>query len=189
MTDFPPGFHGRDRYGNYVVLAIDGDDRLVRYDDGREARRHISLLRLAHTNREQFDQFAPTAPTAPTKPKPTPTPPKKPRRATRDDPPSFDQDEVMDVTARLIRELAGDTNSEYVTHDYLVAALLLDSAGSRLVARARELQGDDRRREVIAANMIAWFGQRITVGTSPHARDFERKKIDGAWAYRPRARK
>ena len=33
MTDFPPGFHGRDRYGGYVVLATDGDDRLVRYDD------------------------------------------------------------------------------------------------------------------------------------------------------------
>ena len=39
MTDFPPNFQGRDRYGPYTVLAVDGDDRLVRYDDGREARR------------------------------------------------------------------------------------------------------------------------------------------------------
>ena len=44
MTDFLPGFRGRDRYGGYVVLAVDGDDRLVRYDDGREARRSVVLL-------------------------------------------------------------------------------------------------------------------------------------------------
>jgi hypothetical protein len=183
MSDFPIGFHGRDRYGPYVVLAIDGDDRLVRYEDGREARRHISVLRLAHTNREQFDQFAPTSPATPPHPKPA----KKPRRATDDDPSSFEQQEVFDVTARLIRQLTGDPPA-FVSHAQLVAAFVADPAGGRLVARARELQGDHRTREAIAANMIAWFSQRITVRTSPHARDFERRKIDGAWAYRPRTR-
>jgi hypothetical protein len=182
MLDFPPNFQGRDRYGPYTVLAVDGDDRLVRYDDGREARRSVVVLRLAHTNREQFDQFAPTA-KAPAAP-----PAKKPRRPaiSPPEPSTFEQEEVMAVVARLIKELAGDT-PDFITHEQLVAALLADAAGRRHVARARELQGDDRRREVIAANMIAWFSQRITVRTSPHARDFERKKIDGAWAYRPRS--
>ncbi len=62
MTDFLPGFRGRDRYGGYVVLAVDGDDRLVRYDDGREARRSVVLLRLAHRNREFDADRAPVAP-------------------------------------------------------------------------------------------------------------------------------
>jgi len=185
MSSFPIDFHGRDQYGHYVVLSVDGDERIVRYEDGREARRHIVNLRLAHTNREQFEQFAPSAPP---KAKAKTTPPKKPRRATGDNPSTFDQEEAIAVTARLIPLLAGDPPA-FVSHKQLVAAYLADSAGSRLVARARELQTDSRSREAIAANMIAWFSQHITVGTSPYARDFERQKIDGAWAYRPRARK
>ena len=185
MTDFPPNFQGRDRYGNYTVLAVDGDDRLVRYEDGREARRPVVLLRLAHNNREQFDQFAPSAPA----PRP-PAAPSHKKPAARGaspsaDEPSFSQEEVLPIIARLIRKLAGDP-PEYVPHDSLVAALLGDAAGRRHIDRARELQGDDRRREVIAANMVAWFSQRITVRTSPYAADFERKKLGGAWAYRPR---
>ena len=181
MNDFPIGFHARDRYGPYVVLAVDGDERIVRYDDGREARRHISLLRLAHNNREQFDQFAPTAP-APAAPRPQKTPARRPAEET-----TFSQKETEPVIARLIRELAGDPPT-YVSHAQLTAALLTDAAGRRIIARARELQGDDRRPEAIAANMVAWFSQRITVRTSPYARDFERRKIDGAWAYRPRGK-
>ena len=179
MTDFPPNFQGRDRYGNYTVLAVDGDDRLVRYEDGREAHRSVVLLRLAHSNRE-FD--ADRAPVAPPPPKP---PRRQAARRPADDEPSFKHEETEPVIADLIRELAGDPPA-FVTHEQLTAALLTDAAGRRIIARARELQGDNRSREVIAANMVAWFSQRITVGNSPHAHDFERKKIGGAWAYRPR---
>lgn len=186
MTDFPPNFQGRDRYGNYTVLAVDGDDRLVRYDDGREAHRFVVLLRLAHNNREQFDQFAPSAPTAK-----TPAAPSRKKPAARGarpsaDEPSFSQEEVLPIIARLIREQAGDPPA-FVTREQLTAALLGDAAGRRHIDRARELQGDDRHRDVIAGNMIDWFSQRITVRTSPYARAFERKKLGGAWAYRPRS--
>lgn len=183
MTDFPTNFHGRDRYGPYTVLAVDGDDRLVRYDDGREARRPVVLLRLAHNNREQFDQFAPSAP-APSAAPGGRQPPARGRRPPADEP-TFSQAEVLPIIARLIRKLAGDP-PEYVPHDHLIAALLGDDAGRRHVDRARELQGDDRRREVIAADMVARFSQRITGRDSPYAADFERKKLGGAWAYRPR---
>ena len=179
MTDFLPGFHGRDRYGGYVILAADGDDRLVRYDDGREAHRSVVLLRLAHSNRE-FD--ADRAPVAPPPPKP---PRRQAARRPADDEPSFKHDETEPIIAGLIRQLAGDP-PDYVTHDALVAALLADPAARRLVARARELQGDGRSREAIAANMVAWFSQRITTGQSDFARAFDRRKIAGAWAYRPR---
>ena len=189
MTDFPPNFQGRDRYGNYTVLAVDGDDRLVRYEDGREAHRSVVLLRLAHTNREQFDQFAPSAPAAKAPAAKPPAAPsrKKPAAGGRRPPAetTFSQEDTEPVIAGLIRELAGDPPA-FVTHEQLTAALLTDAAGRRIIARARELQGDNRSREVIAANMVAWFSQRITVGNSPHAHAFERKKIGGAWAYRPR---
>ena len=186
MTDFPPNFQGRDRYGNYTVLAVDGDDRLVRYEDGREAHRSVVLLRLAHNNREQFDQFAPSAPTAK-----TPAAPSRKKPAARGarppaDEPSFSQEEVLPIIARLSREQAGDPPA-FVTREQLTAARLGDAAGRRHVDRARELQGDDRHRDVIAGNMIDWFSQRITVRTSPYARAFERKKLGGAWAYRPRS--
>ena len=179
MTDFLPGFRGRDRYGGYVVLAVDGDDRLVRYDDGREARRSVVLLRLAHRNRE-FD-----ADRAPIAPPPAPPPRPKSARQRPADEPSFSQAEIEPIIAGLIRRLAGDP-PQFVTHDALVAALLADNAARRHIARARELQGDDRAPAAIAANMVAWFSQRITVRTSPHARAFERRKLAGAWAYRPR---
>ena len=179
MTDFPPGFHGRDRYGNYVVLAIDGDDRLVRYDDGREAHRSVVLLRLAHSNRE-FD-----ADRAPVAPPPPPPPRRKAARRPADDETTFSQQDTEPLIAALIRQLTGDP-PDYVTHDALVAALLADPAGRRLIARARELQGDDRSREAIAANMVAWFSQRITTRLTPYTRDFDRRKIAAAWAYRPR---
>lgn len=181
MTDFPPNFQGRDRYGNYTVLSVDGDDRIVRYDDGREARRPVALLRLAHNNREQFDQFAPSAP-APRAAAKQPAS-RAPRPAAAE--PSFSRAELLPIIARLIRELTGDPPA-FVSHDKLTAALLADAAGRRHIDRARELQGDDRRREVIAANMIAWFSQHIALRDSPYAADFERKKLGGAWAYRPR---
>ena len=184
MTDFPPNFQGRDRYGNYTVLAVDGDDRLVRYEDGREAHRSVVLLRLAHTNREQFDQFAPSAPVA----KPPAAPSRKKPAAGGRRPPAettFSQEDTEPVIAGLIRELAGDPPA-FVTHEQLTAALLTDAAGRRIIARARELQGDNRSREVIAANMVAWFSQRITTGQSDYTRAFDRRKIARAWAYRPR---
>ena len=178
MTDFLPGFHGRDRYGGYVVLAADGDDRLVRYDDGREAHRSVVLLRLAHSNRE-FDADRP-----PVAPPPPPPPRRKPARPA-DAEPSFSHKETEPIIAGLIRQLTGDP-PDYVTHDALLAAFLADSAARRLIARARELQGDNRAPEAIAANMVAWFSQRITTGQSDYTRAFDRRKIARAWAYRPR---
>ena len=179
MTDFPPGCHGRDRYGGYVVLATDGDDRLVRYDDGREAHRSVVLLRLAHSNREFDADRAPVAP-------PPPAPPRRQAARRPDDGiTSFRHDETEPVIADLIRQLTGDP-PQYVSHDALLAAFLADPRARRLIARARELQGDDRAPAAIAANMVAWFSQRITTRLSPYTRDFDRRKLAGAWAYRPR---
>jgi len=180
--DFPPGQRFRDRAGDYEVLRIEGDYRVIRYDDGTEARRHISLLRLAWENRRFDDGRRPPAP-----------PPPKPRKGralkngkqSPDDEPTFKREETSPLVAALIRELAAG-RAGFVTHRELAAALLADPRGRRHIDRARELGGDRHTPEAIAANIVAWFSQEITEGVSLFRRDFERKKIDGRWAYRPR---
>ena len=180
MTDFPPGFRGRDRYGEYEVLAIDGDYRLVRYDGGREERRSLATLRLAHRNREYDHSRPPPAAPVPTKSRAVARPAPRPRHQEA----SFSLEETLPVIADVIRRQAGNP-ATWVTHPLIVAGLLDDPRGRRLIARARELQGDDRKPEAIAANMVAWFSQQYTTGALPQAQRFKRKKIDGAWAYRP----
>jgi len=180
VTDFPAGFRGRDRYGEYEVVAVDGDYRLVRYQDGREERRSLATLRLAHRNREYDHSRPPPAPPAPPKARPAARPAPQRRREEL----SFRSDETEPLIAGLIRDLAGDPPA-YVPQDTLATALLADTRGRRLIARARELQGDDRPPAAIAAAMLASFGRRFTGGDSPYARRFKRKKVDGAWAYRP----
>lgn len=180
MTDFPRGFHGRDRYGDYEVLAVDGDYRLVRYADGRQERRSLATLRLAHRNREFDHSRPPPAPPVPPKTRPPARP--APRRAREET--SFSLEETLPVIADVIRQRAGNPPA-WVLHTAIVAGLLDDPRGRRLIARARELQGDDRKPDAIAANMVAWFSQKYTTGELPAAHRFKRKKIDGAWAYRP----
>jgi hypothetical protein len=49
--------------------------------------------------------------------------------------------------------------------------------------------GEDREQkspEWMAQNMVAWFGQRITVGQSDWSTRVDRVKIRGVWAYKPR---
>ena len=133
-TSFPPGHRARDAYGDYEVIAVDGEYRLVRYDDGQERRRPLALLRLAAENRLNDSYRLP--------------PQSPPERAkTRDSRPaagesSFLRDETSPLVADLIGRLAGPPPA-FVTHDQLVAALLADPGGRRLIARAPEVQGDN----------------------------------------------
>lgn len=193
MIDFPPGHRDRDAHGPYEVLAVDGDYRLVRYDDGREARRLVGLLRIAAANRRFY-----TGPPAPVSRSSRIAPPRdsresrnpsrrvaKPGQPTEPDTPTFSLAETSPLVADLIRRLAGDP-PQFVSHDQLATALLADPAGERLIKAAREVQGDDRAPAAIAANMVAWFSQQITTGASPYSRDFLRRKSRGRWAYRPR---
>jgi hypothetical protein len=182
--DFPPGGRFRDRTGDYEVVRVEGEYRIVRYDDGTEARRHVSLLRLAWDNRRFDDGRRP----------PAPLPPKRPVRSARalkngdkspDYEPTFKREETSPLVAALIRQLTVG-RAGYVTHRELAVALLADPRGRRHVDRAREIGGDHNRPEVIAANIVAWFSQEITEGVSPYRREFERKKVNRRWAYRPR---
>jgi hypothetical protein len=64
---------------------------------------------------------------------------------------------------------------------------LQDYEGRNLVEVAREQQQNQQSLEWLAGNMVSWFSQRITIGESDWATAFERSRIDGLWAYKPRS--
>jgi hypothetical protein len=96
---------------------------------------------------------------------------------------SFRHDDAFPLIATVISRLAHG-RGDYVRHDEIVSGLVADPIGSKLLARALKHSkwGTQRR---AAANMVAWFSQQITIDVSPWTQYYSRKKIAGAWAYRP----
>jgi len=98
---------------------------------------------------------------------------------------SWEHADIFPVVARVIGERFAST-ADFVNHDVITGALLADAEGAGLVAAARAQLEEPQSEEWIAHNMVAWFSQRITVGESDWADQFERMKINGKWAYRPK---
>src|SRR6266536_2648138 len=98
----------------------------------------------------------------------------------------FSQEDVFPIIARLIQALH-QTQGDYVPHGDLVDALLKDAMGKALVDAALAADTAEKSKEWWASNMVQWFSERITENKSAYQSQFERKKIKGAWACRPRA--
>lgn len=96
----------------------------------------------------------------------------------------WEQADVFPLIARIIRE-AHSGDDGFVSHDEIVSRLKNDPEGERILTHARERSNDSHTDDWLAHNMIAWFSQTVTVGTSDWADEFERVKIDRKWAYRP----
>jgi hypothetical protein len=94
---------------------------------------------------------------------------------------SWQFSDVFPVVARLIGELHAELE-DWVRHEEIVQALLDDSEGAKLVYDACSPRESESQ---IAANMVAWFSQQITVKESPYTDAFERTKLGGRYAYRP----
>jgi hypothetical protein len=101
-------------------------------------------------------------------------------------PNSWKQVDIFPVIARIITAFF-QSSGDFVTHDAIVAELLTDSEAAPLIATDRDQSPEPHRADWIAHNMVAWFSQRITVGQSDWDQQFERDKINGKWAYRPRS--
>jgi len=99
-------------------------------------------------------------------------------------PTTWKQSDVFPIIAQIIRDLYAK-QSRYITHDEMTAGLLGDPAAARMIGDAQREQDEKRSLEWLAHNMVAWFSQRITVGQSDWDDVFDRKKIDGKWAYKP----
>jgi hypothetical protein len=98
---------------------------------------------------------------------------------------SWEHADIFPVVARIIVERFASTHG-FVTHDDITAALLADAESGGLIAAAKVQLEEPQSEEWIAHNMVAWFSQRITVNESNWADQFERMKISGKWAYRPK---
>ena len=101
-------------------------------------------------------------------------------------PNSWEHVDIFPVIARII-PASFDSTHDFVTHDDIVKALLTDTEAAPIIANAQDQSPEPHTAEWIAHNMVAWFSQRITVGESDWVQQFDRKKIDGKWAYRPKA--
>ena len=96
---------------------------------------------------------------------------------------SFSQAEIFPLIARLIVQASACGNG-FVEHPTIVSLLSADAEGSTIVHRAATSSGFPDPGHV-AANMVAWFSQRISVNDSPWAAFFDRKRRSNGWAYRP----
>jgi hypothetical protein len=99
--------------------------------------------------------------------------------------PSWKQADVFPIIACIIRQAYAE-HQRFMPAQEIAVRLLKDPEGRNLVEMAREQQQEEQQSlEWLASNMVSWFSQRITVGESDWARQFERTKIDGLWAYKP----
>jgi len=97
---------------------------------------------------------------------------------------SWKHADVFPIIARIIAQ-AYLEHPRFITAQEIAARLLENAEGRHLVKVARERQEKKQSLEWLASNMVSWFRQRITVGTSDWARAFERTKINDLWAYKP----
>jgi hypothetical protein len=98
--------------------------------------------------------------------------------------PSWNQADVFPVIASIIDQ-ASKEQPGYVTHEQIRDRLLKCEETAPILQEAYQGRGGAFSLNWLAANMVAWFSQRITAGMSEWARCFERRRIKNRWAYRP----
>lgn len=98
--------------------------------------------------------------------------------------PSWRQADVFPIIIRIIGQ-SYRTDQGYVPSHEIATRLVQDGEARPIIEQARDQLGEPHSLEWLAGNMVAWFGQRITVGASEWGRAIEREKIGGQWAYRP----
>jgi TPR repeat protein len=96
--------------------------------------------------------------------------------------PSFALTEALPVIGKIIQSRTTAAEG-FVEHESIVKALMGDKEGRELIAKAAQSSKlkDDQK---IAANMVAWFSQRITMNRSDWSEMFERRKTPHGYAYR-----
>ena len=97
---------------------------------------------------------------------------------------TFETKETSPLIAELIRRHSQPA-SDYLTHDQIVDLILTDLKGQHLIEQAIRL-GNPNPPIRLAGNMLDHFSARITDSTSEYAGRFNRRKIDGKWAYKSR---
>ena len=97
--------------------------------------------------------------------------------------PIFKQAEVFPAVARVVRDKYRQ-NARFIRHSELVKALAREPEIQTVISRLSTSRRDLRAHGIVS-NILAWFSQQITIGRSEYAAWFSRKRVGGAWAYRP----
>jgi hypothetical protein len=174
VTEFHIGCWYSDGKRTYQVLAITDDRLIVQYHGEPEPTRCLIAVQAKLV--EPVD--GPSLSALPPDPRP------KGKKSAIDRDQTFTLAETAPVVADLIHRHAG-ASGDYLTHDVIVHLILNDPKGAALVKRAIHL-GNSSSSAKIAGNMLDHFSARITDCTSPYTDQFDRRKIDGKWAYQPR---
>ena len=89
----------------------------------------------------------------------------------------------FEIIAEILDQF-GKMSTEFVTHDELCEALLRHpEAGHSIECFSRE-DPNGNSKQWWAANRVAWWSQRWTMGHSPYDGPFERREGSGAYDYR-----
>lgn len=105
----------------------------------------------------------------------------------------FEQENIFPIIQEVIQHVCeskvidrNDENTHFALHDEIARALLSHKIGHAEIRLA--IQRCPHHTETwIADNMIQWWSQRYTTKNNDWSSQFQRKKIGGNWAYKPRS--
>jgi len=101
--------------------------------------------------------------------------------------PEWVQDTAFPIIASAIERLYRSPK-KLISHREIVPLLLRETHSRKLIEEAYRKKGAKSSIETYAAKMVEWFSQRKTVRDPKWLwllNKFDRKKIDGCWAYKP----
>jgi hypothetical protein len=104
----------------------------------------------------------------------------------------FEQDNIFPIIQEVIRQVCeaktinrGNDDTDFALHDEITRALLSYEQGHAEIRAA--IQRCPHHSETwMADNMVQWWSQRYTTRSNEWSGPFQRKKIRGSWAYKPR---
>jgi hypothetical protein len=94
----------------------------------------------------------------------------------------IEREQAFPIVASVIRNNYEEGRG-YVTHGEIVASLLEHPKFAPMARLAA--QGQSRTAKGVAGHLVGWWSRSITTGRSGYEDQFERKRVGGAWAYRP----
>jgi hypothetical protein len=158
-----------DRLGEYRVISLDGNRMVFEYSDG--VRRDGEIERKALIYENILRERRLVQPILRSRSVNT--------RAQNDN--SFSHEDVFPLIAAII-ELHSSRSAQFQAHDEIVFALLERPEAQPFLDSCPT--DESKTRTWWAHNMVAWFSKVFTDGQSDWQNRFERKKLDGKWAYR-----
>ena len=162
-----------DRGGEYVVIAVEHDEIVFKRSDGREERAKIQVKANIHRNiimetavRSQSNNS----------------------HGSRLDSRSVKGgilEEMYGFIAEIIEEHSR-TNADYILHDSVTEALTNHKSAGPLLKQRSERELGEKSIVWFASDYLVFYSKEWTEGRPRYADRFERKKIQGKWAYRVR---